>query len=90
MNSDPQDTADLSEYEKTSRELGEKRRNRAILKFAERLTVGDGVPKDLHRAEMWYEIAGRLYVTGAIEGLNKVRSLLKAEERNKGKQTTLD
>ena len=85
---DPQDPEDLDEYEQATRMIGEDNDDDYTICLADCLAEGDGVPVDLPKAKMWYEIASQLGVYGAEDGLKKIDSLMKKDEQPDGQTVT--
>lgn len=90
IGSDPQDTPELSSYDRITRRIGEEGDYDSIVKLAESLRDGTDMPADIHKANMWFEIGSQLGVRGAKAGLKTVDTWAKADKKSDGKQMTLD
>ena len=69
---------------------GEENNDGAIIILACMLTDGEDIPADLPKAKMLLEIAVQLGIPSANEKLKNVSSMIKAEKKDDGRQTTLD
>ena len=87
---DPTDSEDLSMYDRYFRMAGEEDDDAALTILACMLADGKDVPADLPRAKMLLEIAVQLGIPSANEKLKNVSSIIKAEKKDDGRQTTLD
>lgn len=87
---DPQDNENIDEYEKAVRNIGEDSFDEGIMYLGMSLTEGLGMPVDLPKARMWYEIASQLGMHDAKDAIKRVDSLMKNEKNISDKQTTLD
>lgn len=87
---DPADSDNLTAYDRFFRMAGEDEDDGALSILAHMLTEGKDIPADLPKAKMLLEIAVQLGLPSANEKLKKVSTMIKAEKKDDGKQTTLD